>query len=80
MDHGCTGVAICTRCAETKDRVAINAALVHVAIRTNCAERRSKPLKYISIEVLIFSVAGPQYFKYNGAWLNAIRRRLENRE
>ncbi|MBS6491829.1 MAG: hypothetical protein KH614_04690 [Firmicutes bacterium] len=26
------------------------------------------------------SVAGPQYFKYNGAWLNAIRRRLENRE
>ena len=22
----------------------------------------------------------PQYFKYNGAWLNAIRRRLENRE
>lgn len=26
------------------------------------------------------SVAGPQYFKYNGAWLNAIHRRLENRE
>ena len=26
------------------------------------------------------SVAGPQYSKYNGAWLNAIRRRLENRE
>ena len=26
------------------------------------------------------SVAGPQYFKYNGAWLNAIRRRLGNRE
>lgn len=25
------------------------------------------------------SVAGPQYFKYNGAWLNAIRRRLEDR-
>ena len=26
------------------------------------------------------SVAGPQYFKYNGEWLNTIRRRMEGRE
>ena len=25
------------------------------------------------------SIAGPQYFKYNGEWLNALRTRLEGR-
>lgn len=26
------------------------------------------------------SIAGPQYFKYNGEWLNVVRARLEGRE
>ena len=26
------------------------------------------------------SIAGPQYFKYKGEWLNVLRARLEGRE
>ena len=36
-----------------------------VAIRTNCAERRSKPLKYISIEVLISDAREAYYEAQN---------------
>ena len=59
------GVAICTRCAETKAMPFVITSISLVAIRTNCAERRSKPLKYISIEVLISDAREAYYEAQN---------------